>query len=154
MIVFLFLGTSGFSISNEKVVLRHIFAVALSNFFSHYVEVCNQNNANELLNNDGYEKIVGYIESKPEELFEILMRSIPANLHSVMGITDWSWAEKLIGEDGVLKVAVEDFRNIVTWYEKEFARLKRKGDIQAAARCERQRKNIVEILMISMDVMS
>ena len=46
--------------------------------------------------------------------------------------------EKLIGDDGVLKIAVEDFRNTVDWYKKELARLKKKGDTQAAARCERQ----------------
>lgn len=134
------IGVPLFSISNEKVVLRHIFAVTLADFFGHYEEVYNQNNANELLNNDGYEKLVDYISSKPNELQDILKRSIPANLHDSMGISDWSWTEKLIGNDGVLKVAVEDFRNTVDWYIKEFARLKRRGDIQAAARCERQLK--------------
>ena len=134
------IGVPLFSISNEKVVLRHIFAVALSDFFSHYEEVYNQNNAHELLNNGGYEKIVNYIDSKPDELCAILKRSIPANLHTVMGISDWSWSEKLIGKDGTLKVAVEDFRNIVKWYEKEFARLKRKGDVQEAAKIERKLK--------------
>jgi len=132
------IGVPLFSISNEKVVLRHIFAVALSNFFSHYEEVYNMNNANELLNNDGYEKLTAYLNSKPEELREILSKSIPADLHAVMGITDWSWLDKIIGNDGVLKVAVEDFRNTVEWYTREYTRLKRKDDIQAAARCERQ----------------
>lgn len=135
------IGVPLFSISNEKVVLRHIFAVALSDFFSHYEEVYNQNNADQLLNNDGYEKLVEYLDSKPKELQHMLKRSIPADLHNVMGISDWSWVEKLTGEDGVLRVAVEDFRGTVDWYIKEFARLKKKGDIQAAARCERQLKD-------------
>jgi len=134
------IGVPLFSISNEKVVLRHIFAVALADFFGHYEEVYNQNNADELLNNDGYERLVDYIGNRPDGLFSVLKSSIPINLHDVMGITDWSWTEKLIGDDGVLKVAVEDFRNTVDWYVKEFARLKRKSDIQAAARCEKHLK--------------
>lgn len=135
------IGVPIFSLSNEKVVLRHIFAVALSDFFSHYEEVYNMNNADELLNKDGYEKLTVYLNSKPAGLKDILSRSIPSNLHAVMGITDWSWLDKLIGDDGVLKVAVEDFRNTVDWYIKEYVRLKRKDDIQAAARCERQLKD-------------
>lgn len=135
------IGVPLFSISNEKVVLRHIFAVALSDFFGHYEEVYNQNNAHELLGNGGYEKLADYISSRPDELQVILKKSIPSNLHVVMGLSDWSWVEKLIGDDGVLKIAVEDFRSTVDWYEREFARLKRKGDIQAAARCERQLKD-------------
>ena len=41
------------SISNEKVILRHIFAVALSDFLAHDPEVYNGNNADVLLNQDG-----------------------------------------------------------------------------------------------------
>ena len=134
------IGVPLFSISNEKVVSRHIFAVALSNFFAHFVEVYNQNNASEFLNNNGYEKLVEYINSKPDELYDILKRSIPSNLHDLMGINDWSWTEKFTGDDGILNVAVEDFRGIVSWYEKEVARLKRKGDIQGAASYERNLK--------------
>ena len=132
------IGVPLFSISNQKVVLRHIFAVALSDFFGHFEDVYNKNDANILLNEDGYERLVTYLNDKPEELKIILEKSIPENLHEVMGINDFSWIEKLIGDDGVLKVAVEDFRNTVEWYTKEFARLKRRGDIQAAGRVERQ----------------
>lgn len=72
---------------------------------------------------------------------DILSRSIPAALHNVMGITDWSWIDKLLGDDGVLAVAVKDFRKTVDWYKKEIARLKREDDLQAAARYERQLKD-------------
>ena len=39
------IGVPLFSISNEKVILRHIFAVALSDFLAHDPEVYNGNNA-------------------------------------------------------------------------------------------------------------
>lgn len=134
------IGVPLFSISNEKVVLRHVFAVALSDFFNHYPEIYNGNNADELLNGNGYEKLVEYLEAKPEYLKDILQKSIPIEMHDTMGINDYSWIEKLIGSDGILSVAVTDFKETIEWYEKEFKRLKRQGDIQGAARCERQLK--------------
>lgn len=135
------IGVPLFSISNEKVIRRHIFAVAMSAFFAQADEVYNHNNADVLLNKDGYDKLVAYLQSKPAKLKTILEQSIPAALHQRMGISNWSWMEALIGPEGVLQIAVEDFRNTVDWYEKEIGRLKRKGDIQAAARFERQLKD-------------
>jgi DEAD/DEAH box helicase domain protein len=134
------IGVPLFSISNEKVILRHIFAVALSDFFARNQEVYNSNNADILLNQDGYERLKNYLIEKPERLKNILLKSIPDSMHMAMGIEDWSWMDKLVGADGVLNIAVVDFRETVDWYEKEFIRLKRQGDIQAAAQCERQLK--------------
>lgn len=134
------IGVPLFSISNEKVILRHIFAVALSEFFANNQDVYNSNNADVLLNQDGYERLRKYLLEKPESLKALLLKSIPRKMHTVMGIEDWSWMDKLIGIDGVLNIAVIDFRETVDWYEKEFKRLRRQGDIQAAARCERQMK--------------
>ena len=127
-----------FAISNEKVVLRHIFAVALSDVFSKYEDIYNYNDADVLLNGDGYERLVNYLLEKPDHLKMMLEKSIPTYLHTEMGISDWAWVDRLIGEDGVLKIAVEDFRNTVQWYIKEIARWRRRNDIQNAARCERQ----------------
>lgn len=134
------IGVPLFSISNEKVVLRHIFAVALSDFFSNHEEVYNQNNADVLLNGEGFELLIGYLEERPQLLKKILLKSIPKSMHEKMGIVDYTWPNRLVGEDGVLRIAVEDFRKTVKWYENEFKRLKRSGDIQAAAKCERQLK--------------
>lgn len=132
------IGVPLFSITNEKVILRHIFAVAMSDFLAHDPKVYNGNNADILLNQDGYERLSAYLYSKPKELRTLLLESIPAEMHSVMGILDWSWIEKLIGPDGTLGIAVADFRGTVEWYEKEITKLNRQGDIQGAARCDRQ----------------
>ena len=131
------IGVPIFSIENEKVVARHIYAVALSAFFSENEDVYNKNDADVFLNQDGYERFVSFLNSKSDDLKEILEASIPQNLHHRMGINDFSWTEGLIGLDGVLTVAVEEFRRIVDYYEKEFKKLKR-TDTQAAARCERK----------------
>ncbi len=131
------IGVPLFSIANEKVTRRHIFAVALSEFFAHYPEVYNSNNADVMLNQDGYEKMCNYLNEHPAELKTLLEKSIPREMHESMGIPDWSWTGLLIGEDGVLSTAVHDFRSTVKWYQDEFKRQKSK-DTQAAARIERQ----------------
>jgi len=124
-------------IENDKVVARHIYAVALSAFFSENEDVYNKNDADVFLNQDGFERFVSFLNMKPDDLKEILKTSIPQNLHHRMGINDFRWTEGLIGPDGVLTVAVEEFRRIVEYYEKEFKKLKR-TDTQSAARCERK----------------
>ena len=127
-----------FAVRNEKVILRHIFAVALSDFFAKQVDVYNSNNADVLLNDDGWERLCAYLESKPQNLKEILCASIPAAMHDVMGINDYSWTEKLIGKDGVLKIAVDEFRSTVKYYQSEIERLLAEGLTQEAAAVEKK----------------
>lgn len=132
------IGVPLFTVRNEKVILRHIFAVVLSDFFAKQVDVYNSNNADILLNGDGWERLCAYLESKPEHLKEILKASIPDNMHSVMGILDYSWTNKLIGDDGVLKVAVDEFRSTVQYYIDEVERLLAEGLTQEAAAVEKK----------------
>lgn len=132
------IGVPLFTVRNEKVIFRHIFAVALSDFFAKQVDVYNSNNADVLLNGDGWERLCAYLESKPEHLKEILKASIPENMHSVMGIIDYSWTDKLIGEDGVLKVSVDEFRGTVQYYIDEVNRLLAEGLTQEAAAVEKK----------------
>ena len=50
------IGVPLFTVRNEKIILRHIFAVALSDFFAKQVDVYNSNNADVLLSGDGWER--------------------------------------------------------------------------------------------------
>lgn len=132
------IGVPLFTVRNEKVILRHIFAVALSDFFAKQIDVYNGNNADVLLNGDGWERLCAYLLSKPEHLKEILKASIPEAMHGIMGINDYSWTEKLIGEDGVLRVAVDEFRGTVQYYLDEYRRLLAQGQTQQAAAVEKK----------------
>lgn len=132
------IGVPLFTVRNEKVIQRHIFAVALSDFFAKQVDVYDANNADVLLNGDGWERFCAYLSSKPAHLKKILKASIPEPMHDVMGIDDFSWTEKLIGEDGVLKVAVDEFRGTVQYYIDEYQRLLADGSTQQAATVEKK----------------
>ena len=127
------IGVPLFSVSNEKVILRHIFAVALSDFFAKQSDVYNSNNADVLLNGDGWERFCTYLRSKPEQLKSILKASIPEEMHTAMNIDNFGWIENLIGEDGILSVAVNDFRSTVQFYSDEYSKLVSENEIEEAA---------------------
>lgn len=107
-----------FEIENEKIIYRHIFAVALASFFSENQDVYDGDNQTVLLNENGYERLKDYLDQRPESLKGLLEKSIPAAVHKRMGISNWLWTEKLIGKDGILEIAVQDFRNTVILFEK------------------------------------
>ncbi len=135
------IGVPVFEVKNEKIILRHIFAVALSDFFASHPDVYDSNNADALLNGDGWERLCDYLEGRPAHLREILEKSIPEDMHEVMGISDDSWIERLIGEDGVLKIAVDEFRGTVQFYKGEMERLREEGSSWDAYKAEVNLKN-------------
>lgn len=121
-----------FEIENEKIIYRHIFAVAISSFLASHVEVYDGDNQTVLLNEGGYEQLKEYLAGKPDHLREILLRSIPANMHSRMGINDFGWVERLCGENGVLEIAVQDFRSNVDEMKKQLNLCRRAHDDEGA----------------------
>ena len=123
-----------FEIENEKILCRHIFAVALSSFFALHEEVYDGDNQTVLLNEGGYELFKEYLAEKPEPLRQVLLRSIPANMHQRMGIPDFGWVERLCGADGVLEIAVQDFRGTVAEMEKALKECRRQKDDEGAGK--------------------
>lgn len=115
-----------FSLENKKVIYRHIFAVALSEFLAKNSEVYDGDNANIFLNEDGYEKLVTFLHQPNQRLTELLKKSVPASMHEIMGINDDSWIEELIGEDrGILSEAVELHCEEVKKLENELKKIQR-----------------------------
>lgn len=123
-----------FKLENEKVVRRHINAVALSAFFNTHEDVYKGNDQSVLLNYDGYEKLKAFLEEKPPHLKQLLLDSIPGA--NAFGVDDWSWTEQLIGENGLLELAVRDFRRTVKLLENEWNSRRRSGEpgVDACAR--------------------
>lgn len=128
-----------FALKNAKVISRHIFAVALSSFFQIHGEVYDGDNATNLLNEDGYEKLIAYLESKPESLKTLLKKSIPSgdDLHCVFGLDTFAWLDRLLGENGVLTLAVTEYREELAELEALKAQQVRAHDLQAAGQTER-----------------
>ena len=112
-----------FKVDNEKIVRRHIYAVALSMFFARNNEMYNHNRANEFIDNKGYEVFIGWIKSHPEDLKQLLKKSIPDidNLHERIGINDFSWIESFSGKDGVFTTLIDEYENNVKELKKIIA---------------------------------
>ena len=131
-----------FELENEKVVIRHIYAVALSKFFAVYQEVYAGDDQSVLLNEGGYEKLKDYLASKPEDLKALLLKSVPPQLHQRMGIPDYRWTEQLLGTNGTLEIAVQSYRNEIRELEKAIQQYKRADDLANAAALSRALKNL------------
>lgn len=130
-----------FEIENEKILNRHIFAVALSSFFAQHKEVYAGDNQTVLLNEGGYDLLKEYLNTQPENLRQLLLRSIPTKMHQRLGIADFGWINRLCGENGVLEIAVQDFRGTVAEMEKELLACRRRHDDEAAGVWSRTLRN-------------
>lgn len=130
-----------FRTENDKIVKRHIFAVALSKFFKHHENVYAENNQTVLLNKGGYEVLKEYLTDIPKDLIDLLKKSIPESCHKTMGILDGSWTELLcgeeVGQEGLLELAVKDFRATVDNIEKELKKARKNKDDGAASHWSR-----------------
>ena len=121
-----------FEIENEKIINRHIFAVAISSFLAFHPEVYDGDNQTVLLNEGGYELLQEYLATKPEGLKQLLQRSIPGNMHRRLGIDTFGWVERLCGENGVLEIAVQDFRDTIAEMTKQLNLCRKAHDDEGA----------------------
>lgn len=94
-----------FKIDNEKIVLRHINSVVLSYFFS-ITNYFNENHAQLFLEEGGYEELIKMIDEYPQELNDLLTKSIP-------NLEKFDWKAKLIGKNGTLSTAVKEYKEDV-----------------------------------------
>lgn len=130
-----------FEVENEKILYRHIYAVAISAFFEQDNEEYNGDNQTVFLNEGGYERLKKYLLERPERLQRLLKNSIPKTMHKRLGIDDWSWVDHLCGENGTLQLAVDDFRGTVEEMQKGLAAARKAKDDEEAGRWSRALRN-------------
>lgn len=135
------IGAPIFEVENEKILYRHVFAVAISDFLSNNDEVYCGDNQTVLLNEEGYEKLQRYLEDKPAHLKHLIENSIPKAMHKRLGIDDWSWVDRLCGENGVLEIAVDDFRKNIEDIESYKKAAHKEGNIESEAQWHRTLRN-------------
>lgn len=115
-----------FQLENEKIMRRHIFAIALGYFFKLDPDAYGQDNRAAFLLEGGYERFKAMLDPVPEELNELLRASIPATMHSRMGISDGRWVRDMIGaedaahgvEPGALEAVCQRFHTELRELEK------------------------------------
>lgn len=129
-----------FKVDNEKIVRRHIYAVALSIYFADHEDQYNHNDADKFINQKGYEGFISWINEHPQRLFDMLKASIPDidNLHKRIGIDDFSWIEEFSGAEGVFTQLIQEYESNIQSFEKLIKQFKRENDLAKAAMCERK----------------
>ncbi len=132
-----------FKVDNEKIVRRHIYAVALSMFFADHQDQYNHNDADKFINEKGYEEFLKWINTHPNRLKDMLIRSIPNinEFHARLGINDFKWIDEFSGPDGVFTVLIREYENNVKEFENIIKTLKKENDLESAAKCDRKLHN-------------
>lgn len=100
------------TLDNEKIILRHIFATALSKFWAENNDYFgNVESFFFHAGRPGPEKLKQYLKSKPPALYKSLKRIVPRHMHDLL--EDWKWVDLLLGEDGVMVRAYEELKRDV-----------------------------------------
>lgn len=127
-----------FKVDNEKIVKRHIYAIAFSMFFSENSEQYYHNDAEKFINEEGYIKFFEWLDSKPERLKDMIKRSIPDinNLHDRIGINDYTWLEDFNGDQGVFTSLIKEYKANIEEFKKLIKNYKKEEDFDKANQCQ------------------
>lgn len=112
-----------FELENEKIVKRHIFATAIAEFWRKYPDTFH--NVGSFFFNpdlDVPEKFYAFLQEKPHDLQNALIRIVPEKMIDVVDVLNWGFIEDLFSESdhnpekGLLTKAqssvVEDIREL------------------------------------------
>ncbi len=107
-----------FKVENEKIAIRHVYASAFAFFWKVYTEyfktVANFVTVNEVKKTNGVEEFKNYILGHPANLKEFLLKFLPEALIDRFEINSFGWADGLIGEEGALTKAVQDYNDEIS----------------------------------------
>ncbi|MFX0101554.1 MAG: DEAD/DEAH box helicase [Candidatus Hodarchaeota archaeon] len=137
------------TLTNKKIISRHIHSVVLSSFFKHYEEyygvVDSFLKLDESIDN-GVTLVKKYLNAKPDEIKKTLMNIIPADLQDSFQIDSWGWTESLVGDDGSLVVSRDKITSEYTYLEEYYD-----GKEQEWVKVPRSQRNKKQGLHFDMD---
>ena len=101
-----------FNVSNDKIVLRHIFASAFSYFWRTYPE-CFKKSIGEFMDIDGFQHLKDYLRANPENLKQYLNEIVPEDLKEHFEIERFGWVKYLFSDgenEGVCDVVIDKYK--------------------------------------------
>lgn len=139
-----------FKVDNEKIVKRHIYAIALSMYFSDHSDQYDHNDARKFINEKGYKAFIEWINTKPNRLKDMLLRSIPDidNLHARLGINSFDWIDGFSGDEGVFTVLIREYENNIKEFDSLIKHFKKENDLDKANKCDRKLRNYMNNKLI------
>lgn len=93
-------------ITNEIIIKRHMYAVALAMFWKKHPQYFGMVNAFFPLDKETATRALHrYLLEKPQEVEESLKRIVPQEMWTELELEKWRWVSGLLGEDGTLTKA-------------------------------------------------
>jgi len=136
-----------FNLDNEKILKRHVYAVALSLYLKNYPNFYSANNARAFINEKGYMGFMEWLKSEPKELSDLINNSISITNKQLKDkfIISFGWLEDFIGEQGTLTKVIKEFEQNVEYLKREYEKAMRARDERTASlfnrKLERYQKN-------------
>jgi hypothetical protein len=118
-----------FNEENEKIAIRHLYASALGFFWKQYPMYFST--AKEMVEieegqQSGTDVLLSYLQKKPEDLKEYLLRFLPESLAQSFGVNSFTWVDSLLrisqGSPGVLTLAVQGYQEEISALMEEYNR--------------------------------
>ncbi len=110
-----------FNVSNDKILLRHIYASAFSHFWKLYPELY-KGNIGEFMDADGFEKLRDYLCLHPENLRDYLMKIVPVDIQDYFGIQSFAWIDNLFCDEeetkGLCNIVIDKYKDDIAELEK------------------------------------
>lgn len=118
-----------FTLDNEKILKRHIYAIAISLYLRLNPDLYSGNNASKFINEKGYEKFIEWLGSKPEELTKLIKNSIFITNNQLIDkyINSYDWLEDFCWEDGAFIRIIREFENNVAYLKEELQKAREEG---------------------------
>jgi hypothetical protein len=136
-----------FNLDNEKILKRHIYAIAISFYLRNNPDLYSGNNAKAFINDKGYQGFIEWLKSEPKALTELLKNSISNTNQQLKDkyINSYNWLEDFCGEHGVFLKIVNEFEQNIEYLKKEYEKAMRARDEKTASifkrKLERYQKN-------------
>ena len=120
-----------FTLENEKILKRHIYAVAISLYLQLNPDLYSGNNAKAFINDKGYQGFIEWLKTEPKELTQLLQNSISSTNQELKNkyINSYDWFEEFCGDKGTFSKIINEFESNVDYLEKELKKATKSGDI-------------------------
>ena len=102
-----------FDIRNNKIAIRHVFASAFGAFWKERPDMFStvEQFMGENKESGGVGAFAKYLRSEPENLKKFIKSFLPKELYPYIGVDSFAWADRLIGEEGLLSDAEQTYRS-------------------------------------------
>ena len=103
-----------FNVSNDKIVLRHIFASAFSFFWKLHPDLY-KDTIGEFMDNNGFDELYSYLKGAPSDLKEYLIHVVPSDLKSMFDVENFGWISLMFNDDadnrGLCNIVVDKYND-------------------------------------------